>query len=272
MQLILPSVQHCVMLSHATRTSDCSSCGNPLENYFSFDCGKDEVLQKFPELMTEWVDMPLQSPSTSVAQAKKDFRRQKILLNGVAFTPELNSASNNDLFCSTLYNICSALTRMCPLPDVRSADIAESVMQYSCRSSTGADSFFAVHQLFSIQDTIVMQHEREGQATIEISLFQAMGSICVRSDCKNSYILVDSEEMGNERPTPWLYVDTYIRDEINFRTGQHLRTLTLVPAVSPLDCTGVRPKCAVRGSRRPSCRPGSTQADVSEDIISERDN
>lgn len=190
----------------------------------------------------EWADLPLHRPSVSVAQAKKDFRRQSVLLNGVSFIPELNSTNNNDLFSSALYNICHMLLRASPLPDSKPTEIAEEVMQRSCRSSTGADSFFAVHQLFSIQDTIVMQHEDEERPTIEITLFSSNGSIYSRSDCKNSYSLVDVTLMGEEEsPTPWLYVDTYIRDETDFKTGSYNRTLTIVPSTQPSGCRSVHP-------------------------------
>lgn len=262
------------MLPHniSARVSDCSSCGNHLENYFSFDCTKSDIITKIRQLPREWEDMPLQSPPTSVAQAKKDFRRQKVLLNGVLFTPELNSMSNNDLFSSALYNICTALLQRCPLADVRSTDIAESVMQHSCRSSTGADSFFAVHQLFSIQDTIVAQYENEGRATIEISLFYQMdkGSIFARSDCKNSYSLVDASLIGGEEsPSPWLFVDTYIRDELDFKTGAHRRTLTIVPSPQPSACSSVVPPPTQYGGQSKS--QSSDRSEETTDADTERD-
>lgn len=248
------------------RVSDCSTCGNYFENYFPFDATKDDILNGMRGWEDEWQDVPLQNPNTSVAQAKKDFRRQKVVLNGVSFTPELNSMNNNDLFSNALYHMSGSLLQLCPLADVRAADIAESVMQYSCRSSTGADSFFAVHQLFSIQDTIVAQHENEDHATIEISLFSTRGAIYARSDCKNSYSLVDISQIGEETPIPWMFVNTYIRDEVNFKTGSHHRTLSILPSEQYFRCTSVRrPIQTACGEKRVCSMRSETDIDTDRD-------
>jgi hypothetical protein len=274
------------MLPHhhiSARISDAgSSCAGDkylLENYFSYDSTKQEILTKRKRYEKEWVDIPLELPAVSVAQAKKDFRRQKINLNEVAFTPELNSTNNNDLFASSIYNLCEILTRLYPMEggDPKATDIAESVMQRSCRSGTGADSFFAVHQLFSVKDTIVTQHENESHTTIDISLFASDGSVWARCDCKNSYTLVDISQLGEDTgeetadgmPLPWLYVDTYIRDDTNFSTGYHNRALTIVTSKNQIEGRSCRP--SVAAARRRSSA-GSATSNISDLDQSDRDD
>jgi hypothetical protein len=198
---------------------------------------KEGVLKMLLGRDVGWPSIELPASTMDIAQAIKDFRREKVLLNGVRFTPELNSVDNNDTFAASVRNLCSILCRMFPDNEMDALQISDSILRKSCRTGCGADSFFAVHKMFAVEHSILMQNTRPDDPPIEIDVFFSQGCLYAHTECFNSFILVDSseiEKIGDSEPVPWLYIDTFVTDETNFTTGESRRKLDIIaPARRP---------------------------------------
>ena len=201
--------------------------------YFPFHATKTEVLQ---QLLDGVVRFPVFDLSVSllvdVSQALKDFRREKVLLNGVSFTPEIASVDNNDTFAISLQNLAKILCRMSPMPGVCTSDysnrISNSILQKSCRTGCGADSFFMVHKIFNIHNSLVTQNISDSDPPIEIDVFISEGCIFSHIECRNSYGIIDLTDLEEDSPAPWIYIDTFVREETNFTTGETHRLLEIL--------------------------------------------
>lgn len=102
--------------------------------------------------------IPLPAPSVTVEQAKKDFKRERILLNDVAFIPDKDDDDRSVAFDLTLRVLLTRLMRSPMVYDsskyASPADVADLLMQRACRTSAGADSFFTIQKLFCVDSTL----------------------------------------------------------------------------------------------------------------------
>lgn len=143
----------------------------------------------------------LSQPATPLAQAIKDFRRERVLFNEVPFIPDKADTDRNVGFALTLSEFLRRIRQIYPsvvdnglvrkergrslgqfvepsddsngdkhrqkdresteskhqLLDLDNMSSAELILQRSCRSSAGTDSFFMVQRLFAIEGTLVTQ-------------------------------------------------------------------------------------------------------------------
>lgn len=217
---------------------DSSSIG---DSHHSARATKDGMLKMLSGGSVGWPTIELPASTIDIAQAIKDFRREKVLLNGVRFTPELNSVDNNDTFTVSVRNLCSILCRMFPNDEMDAAQISDSILKKACRTGCGADSFFAVHKIFAVEHSVLMQNAGPDDPPIELEVFCSRGCLYAHAECYNSYVLIDYseiEKIGDSDPVPWLYIDTYVTDETNFTTGERRRKLDIIaPALRPTAVT-----------------------------------
>eukprot|EP01031_Cornospumella_fuschlensis_P006807 gene6807-8465_t len=128
---------------------------------FGADKTKAEILHTL-DCCTILHRIPLPPPTVSIEQAQKDFRRERILLNDVAFVPDKDDVERSVAFSRTLKVLLQRLMRNRAVYNSQQysgADaIADLLMQRACRTSAGSDSFFTIQKMFCVEDTIVTQN------------------------------------------------------------------------------------------------------------------
>lgn len=129
--------------------------------------------------------IPLSPPVVPIAQAHKDFKRERVLLNDVAFIPHRERESRSAAFSLTLELLVSrllrtqylrhqALPRPCDDSVYSSAQsVCDLILQRACRTSAGADAFFAVQKMLCVEGTFVSQKAADEVPPIHIDVFLA---------------------------------------------------------------------------------------------------
>lgn len=106
-----------------------------------------------------------QAPNVSKEQAEKDFRRERVILNGVFFIPDKVDTVRCETFALSLHHLVERLqmqenntTNSIPSSSSsKSSIISDTILQRGCRTSAGADSFFMVQKLLCIDGTFITQ-------------------------------------------------------------------------------------------------------------------
>ena len=106
-----------------------------------------------------------QAPSVSKDQAEKDFRRERVILNGVFFIPDKVDVVRCEAFALSLHHLVERLqsSEGGNLDDslsssaAKSNSVSDTILQRGCRTSAGADSFFMVQKLLCVDGTFVTQ-------------------------------------------------------------------------------------------------------------------
>lgn len=181
------------------------------------------------------------SSPVSIYQAQKDFRREKVVFNGIPFIPNIHH-DNQDMFVLTLNQFIEKLLKLYPNSINKEIfniprKLSEVVMQNSCRTSAGADSYFILQELFnSISDIIISQTSNiDDDLPITIDLFFGHvknPQLLSRVKIWNSFSIYDSKfvnttSAGLEEPAELLEIESLVIDEYNFATQEHCRYLHL---------------------------------------------
>ena len=191
----------------------------------------------------------------------KDFKRERVVLNGVPFIPSNEYNFRNDSFTNSLRILANRFVAQTdsaylsqdtlhPTPktkvkskgEVRSgASIADAILQRSCRTGAGSDSFFIVQNFLCSPETFVTQRSDKVDPPIKIDFFidKNSGHLMSRIEVKNLFSLfelssMDQEDVGDElhQPTPFLNVETVIIDESDFDmnvNSRYLQTNVQIP-------------------------------------------
>jgi hypothetical protein len=105
--------------------------------------------------------IPLPPPNVGTEQAYKDFARERVLLNDVAFIPDKNDIDRSHAFALTLKILLQRCMRCSDAYDAalypRPEAISDLLLQRACRTSAGADSFFFVQKMLCMEGTFVTQ-------------------------------------------------------------------------------------------------------------------
>mmetsp|Transcript_37851 Transcript_37851/g.65410 ORF Transcript_37851/g.65410 Transcript_37851/m.65410 type:complete len:784 (-) Transcript_37851:320-2671(-) len=121
--------------------------------------------------------IPLCNPNTTSEQARKDFRRERVLLNDVPFIPDNIDEDRCHAFDKTLNVLVERMARRKELYDTElystTEAITDAVLQRACRTGAGADSFFAVQKLLCVEGTFVTQRTYVSDPPIRIDVFVA---------------------------------------------------------------------------------------------------
>jgi len=121
--------------------------------------------------------IPLPNPSATSEQARKDFRRERVLLNDVPFIPDNIDVDRCNAFDKTLSILVDRMMRRKELYDgdlySTSEAMTDAVLQRACRTSAGADSFFMVQKLLCVEGTFVTQRTYVSDPPIKIDVFVA---------------------------------------------------------------------------------------------------
>lgn len=152
----------------------------------------DEISNKFSALKTKQdvikalennsllCRIPLPSPVVSVEQAHKDFRRERVLLNDVAFIPDNVDLNRCHAFSETLSVLLERMMRNKELYNQEYFetvdDITDTILQRACRTAAGSDSFFRVQSLLCVEDTVVTQKTFLHDPPIRVDVFTAFSN------------------------------------------------------------------------------------------------
>ena len=169
----------------------------------------------------------LDSPVVQLEQSFKDFKREKVLLNDIAFVPHEEYIWRNELFGETLGRLCRTLGGA-----AEEEGMKEKILKNACRTGSGADAFFVIQKLLCIPGTFMAQRSCSDDPPVKIDMFKAAdGRVCCRVVSVNSFSIFDSNmqiDMSLDIPPAWLVVTAYIYDELIFG-GEHRRWLTFTP-------------------------------------------
>ena len=99
------------------------------------------------------------APIVSKDQAEKDFRRERVILNGVVFIPDKINDARSEAFARSLRILVERMLRASSISQKKGSTdwISDIILQRGCRTSAGADSFFLVQKLFCVDGTFVTQ-------------------------------------------------------------------------------------------------------------------
>lgn len=205
-------------------------------------------------LSTKTETLSIPTPNVSIEQSLKDFRRERVVLNGVPFIPSKDWNNRNEAFIGSLRILADRFVAQTdsaylsqialhPTPrtkpmskgEVRSGNsIANAVLQRSCRTGAGSDSFFVVQNFLCSPETFVTQRSDKVDPPIKIDFFidKNSGHLMSRVEIKNLFSLFELSSMDQQcdddelhQPTPFLNVETVIIDESDFDINVHSRCL-----------------------------------------------
>lgn len=186
-----------------------------------------------------------QSQNIAIQQAMKDFRREKVVFNNVSFIPHSVETYRCESFVKTLYLSAERLARqisVCADEYTHNAHrIAEIILQSSCRTSAGADSYFYLQEIFNIDSVILSQRtsstEDDPPVMIDLSVHSdnhGVQSLVSTVKVWNFFAVYDRDIMDNNysdsvgEPCPWIEIESLVIDTYNFRTNEHKRNMELV--------------------------------------------
>jgi hypothetical protein len=117
------------------------------------------------------------SPTVTMEQAEKDFCRERVLLNDVAFIPDKNDLDRSRAFALTLRMVLRRLMYNKTVYNEQlyenSDTICDLLMQRACRTSAGADSFFTVQKMLCVEGTFVTQKTLIDDPPVHMDVFIA---------------------------------------------------------------------------------------------------
>ena len=210
---------------------------------------REEVLQMVLRHKARLLHLRLIDPLVHLEQALKDFQRERVLLNGLAFVPSRTHLYKNYSLVNTLPRLVAKLCAMHPnafssIPSTPSSSSSSSsslmsdlILQRACRTGAGADSLFMVQRLLCVEGTFAKHcsnASRDPPILLDVFFDAAAQSICSRSQVSNTFAIHDTRNLeqlsGHESsdPLPWLLVETVVVDFTDFKTLGHDRRLELV--------------------------------------------
>ena len=183
----------------------------------------------------------LSDPVVAVEQARKDFQRERVLLNDVPFVPSKTHVFKNYAFASTSLRLVEKLLVIQPDASLKEkgTEICDLVLRRACRTGAGADSIFMVQSFFCVEGTFAKHCSSSTDPPIRISLSldESSGSLHFKSEVHNTFAVHDVEHLdqlsGHDEidPAPWIKVEAVVSDSACFSTGEHQRYLDLIVSI-----------------------------------------
>ena len=218
---------------------------------------KADFLDALQEFKPTLDGIPLPERQVDRRQARKDTQREHVVLNGVQFIGDGDSKINN--FISAVKGIGLSANMNAD----QAEDVAERVLQSTSRTSSGADAYFVLNELFSTSgDEERLLKPRPGPLhPVQIELLYRNGTtMTCKVSTTNLFGLYRSDEIEeytreyrpaedrDSGPEPWVLLDTVVTESLTFTWGgggediqcEGLRALSLCspePAPVPHDET-----------------------------------
>ncbi|KAF4032389.1 hypothetical protein GN244_ATG15700 [Phytophthora infestans] len=188
-----------------------------------------EALQLFTEPLSA-IPLPVQC-DVDTAQAFRDASREEIMLNGVRFVGD----HRIEAFVAAVKRIVSAHVGGEEHPD-RALLVADRVMRSCSRTLSGADSFFAVHELFASPDVLIKPRGGEPPIPLDVILgrdFEDHRFKC-RIKCVNLFGLYSNEDIElllrsdrEDLDAPLVALDAVVVERIDLTADKSSRRLTI---------------------------------------------
>ncbi|ETL25097.1 hypothetical protein F441_21630 [Phytophthora nicotianae CJ01A1] len=187
-----------------------------------------EALQLFAEPLSA-IPLPVQC-DVDTAQAFRDASREEIMLNGVRFVGD----HRIEAFVAAVKRIVGAHVGGDEHPD-RALLVADRIMRGCSRTLSGADSFFATHELFASPEVLI---KPRGDAAVPLDVtlgrdFQDHRFKC-RIKCVNLFGLYANEDIERllrsdrqELDPPLVAMDAIIVERIDLTADKSSRRLTI---------------------------------------------
>lgn len=198
---------------------------------------KEELVRILAKSFTEDDLIILDDPlDITVEQTRKDFRRERVLLNDIAFIPHREHSYRNDAFENTLSQLCSLHGEDCDY-------MKDAVMKAACRTGTGADAYFVVQKLVNVEDLLLVQRSCNDDPPVVLDVFaDKNGQVCSRAVSMNAFSLFHEGDIDVEidvQMPPFLVLETTVTDERVFpprgsaRKAKSLRRSMSIQAFIP---------------------------------------
>lgn len=201
----------------------------------------NSTLSGFPGKLTRKLPCP---SLVDLDQAIKDFRREKVIFNGVPFIPSVMDPFKSEIFPKALSEFSSRMQLLHPSCYNQESfqtgrSISEFILQNSCRTSAGADSYFLLQRDFCVNGTTLLQRTEfceDLPINIDLSVQFVDNKLHLKSKVMiwNSFSVYDNAVLeklsGNIDidPLPWLEIDSLIIDDIDFMTCDRTRHIKLL--------------------------------------------
>lgn len=218
-----------------------------LETHFNLICSRPDEIFSAIEANKSYLENIILDPIAVVTteQALKDFNREKVLLNGVPFVPDMSYAT---YFPRTLRLLIHRLVRQLTPPVVQPIEskslfdtktelenMYNIILQRASRTSSGSDSFYKAQTMFRVEGMFLAQYSSKNDPPVKIDLFISNRCICAKIEVRNTYALYNEDQLceivdSNCRPVPWMLIDTVVFDESNLQTGHHCRKMNITVA------------------------------------------
>ncbi|KAH7468495.1 hypothetical protein KRP22_012045 [Phytophthora ramorum] len=187
-----------------------------------------EALEAFAEPLAA-IPLPVQC-NVDTAQAFRDATREEMMLNGVRFVGD----HRTEAFVAAVKRIVGAHVGGDAHPE-RALLVADRVMRGCSRTLSGADSFFAVHELLAAPELLI-KPRGSGSVPLDVTL----GRDCTdhRFKCRiksvNFFGLYANEDIALllqsdrcEMDAPLLAVDTIVVETMDLTADKSSRRLTI---------------------------------------------
>jgi hypothetical protein len=168
------------------------------------------------------------SAADGASGARKDTQREHVVLNGVQFIGDGDSKINN--FISAVKGIGLSANMNAD----QAEDVSERVLQSTSRTSSGADAYFVLNELFSTSgDEQRLLKPRPGPLhPVQIELLYRNGTtMTCKVSTTNLFGLYRSDEIEeytreyrpaedrDRPPEPWVLLDTVVTENLTFTWG-----------------------------------------------------
>lgn len=142
-----------------------------IDNCFGKAKLKDDVIRAL-ERCSYLNQIPLPPPVVTLEQAEKDFCRERVLLNDVAFVPDKFDVDRAHAFSLTLRLLLLRMKQGFSHQLYKDSNhVCDILMQRACRTSAGSDSFFTVQKMLCVEGTFVTQKTLVNDPPIHIDVF-----------------------------------------------------------------------------------------------------
>ena len=189
---------------------------------------KADFLDALQEFKPTLDGIPLPERQVDRRQARKDTQREHVVLNGVQFIGDGDSKINN--FISAVKGIGLSANMNAD----QAEDVSERVLQSTSRTSSGADAYFVLNELFSTSgDEQRLLKPRPGPLhPVQIELLYRNGTtMTCKVSTTNLFGLYRSDEIEeytreyrpaedrDRPPEPWVLLDTVVTENLTFTWG-----------------------------------------------------
>eukprot|EP00935_MAST-01C_sp_MAST-1C-sp1_P000646 g646.t1 len=168
--------------------------------------------------------VPLPESEVDAAQGRKDIQRENVILNGVQFVGEEKMEH--------FINALQAVALSANMTKDQATQITERILCSTSRTSSGADSYFLMKELFE-RPSLLLKPRVEQIPPVRIEMRGSGSSVRCKVNTTNLfglYRMEDIEECTKQKyteyPDAWVLLDTVVTETLTFGSSTKLRNVT----------------------------------------------